>query len=43
MNLTELEDRAARNRRGKLEMKIGAVLLVLLLIAMVVIVGRMVG
>lgn len=43
MNLTEMEDRAARNRRGKMEMKMGIILFVLILIAIVAIVGRIVG
>lgn len=43
MNLTELEDRAARNRRGKLEMKMGLILLVLILVVVVAIVGSVVG
>ncbi len=40
MNLSEMEDRAARTRRGKLEMKVWAIVFVLLLIAVVLIVGR---
>lgn len=43
MNLTEMENRAARDRRGRLEAKIVAVLLVLLLIVAVIVVGRIVG
>lgn len=35
-----MEDRAARTRRGKLEMKVWAIVFVLLLIAVVLIVGR---
>lgn len=40
MNLTEMEDRAARTRRGKFEAKIWAIVFVLLLIVIVLIVGR---
>lgn len=43
MNLTELENKAARARRGKLEAKLWLVLLVLLMIVLVIIVGRIVG
>ncbi len=43
MNLTEMEDRAARARRGKLELKVRVVLIVLLMIAGVVVVGRLVA
>lgn len=42
MNLTEMEDRAARSRRGKVEVKMGIILIVMLLIAIVAIVGRIV-
>ena len=35
-----MEDRAARTRRGKLEMNVWAIVFVLLLIAVVLIVGR---
>lgn len=41
MNLTEMEDKAARARRGKLEAKVWMVVFVLLLITVVVMVGRM--
>jgi hypothetical protein len=40
MNLTELEDKAAKSRYGKMEMKLWCILLVLLLIVVVTILGR---
>ena len=43
MDLTELENKAARARRGKLEVKVWLVLFVVVLILLVVMVGRMVA
>lgn len=40
MNLTELEDKAAKSRYGKIEMKMWCVILVLLLVVIVAILGR---
>lgn len=40
MNLSEMEDKAARNRHGKLEAKMWVVVLILLLIALIVIVEK---
>lgn len=40
MNLTEMEDKAARTRRGKFEAKVWAIVFVMLLIVVVLIVGR---
>ncbi len=40
MNLTELEDKAAKSRYGKMEMKLWCILLVSLLIVVVTILGR---
>lgn len=41
MNLSEMEDKAARDRHGKLEMKMWWVFLCLVLIVIVVVMGKL--
>lgn len=43
MSLREMEDKAARDRHGKLEMKMWWVFLCLVLMGVVVLMGRLIG